>query len=421
MPDPEGPASAQPLAETTYFWERIRAVFTGLIEIIWQPGAAVALLIAIRYYDAGTVPKSLISGSGFIGFLLTPLTLSLFAHSRWPIHRSMATLFLITGGLLAAIPFAPSLAGFVALATLAHIVMVQYTPLYTEMYGTHFTTEQRGHRIGTVFILVGAVTITANLIVGELLDIRLDYFRPYLVLAAFCCLGSAWCLSHIPCKPLQPEKVGNPLKNLGLPVKDRLFGWMLISWMLLGFGNLMTLPLRTEYMANPRFGINASNQTILFITGAVPLLFRLLASRALGRLFDRWNLITLRLFLNSLFLVLVLIFFNTRNLWLLGVSMAFLGTAMAGGKITWSLWVTKLAPPGQASAYMSIHMLSTGIRGSIAPFVGFALIDHMEPRMVGFIGIGLMIASTLMFLPARPHMAIRTREVDAMALNPNDD
>jgi predicted MFS family arabinose efflux permease len=204
-------------------------------------------------------------------------------------------------------------------------------------------------------------------------------------------------------------------------VKDRLFGWMLLSWMLLGFGNLMTLPLRTEYMANPRFGINATNQEILFITGAVPLIFRLMASRALGKLFDRWNLVTLRLFLNSLFLVSVLIFFNTRNLWLLGLSMAFLGTAMAGGKITWSLWVTKLAPSGQASAYMSIHMLSTGLRGSIAPFVGFALIEGMPPRDVSFIGIGLMLISTLMFLPARPHMDIRTREIDAMALNPNDE
>jgi len=408
------------LADTTYYWERIRGIFTGLIEVLWMPGSGVALLVTSRYFEGGVLSKGLISASGFIGFLFTPLTLSLFAMMRWPIHRNMSLLYLLGAVCLFILPFFDSLEVFVGLAMLAHVLLVQYTPMFTEMYGAHFTTTQRGHRISTVFLIGGACSILASLASGYLLDLQLNLYRPLVWVVAAACVASAACLSQIPTKPLQKEKVGNPLRNLSLPIKDRLFGWMLLSWMLLGFGNLMTLPLRVEYMVNPRFGIEASNLSVLIVTGAIPVLFRLLASRSLGRLFDRWNLVTLRLFLNSLFLLSIVIFFNSRSLWLLGVSMAFLGTAMAGGRITWSLWVTKLAPPGKASSYMSVHMLSTGLRGSTAPFLGFYLLNRMEPEHVGWLGTAMIVVSTLMFLPARPHMALRTQKVDAMALNPQD-
>ncbi|MDF3129238.1 MFS transporter [Kiritimatiellaeota bacterium B1221] len=404
--------SAEALADRTYFWERIRSLFTGFIEIIWQPGAAVALLVAIRHFELGTVPKSIISASGPIGFLLTPLSLSLFAHSRLPIQKAMALLFILTGLLLFLIPWVPGAMAYVVLVSLAHIVMVQYTPMYTEMYSNHFTTTQRGHRISTVFIIAGAVSVVANIVAGELLDFELGLYKHLMVMAAICCGFSAWSLWQIPSDPLLPEQVGHPLKNLSLAWRDKLFGWLLSSWMLLGFGNLMTLPLRTEYMANPRFGIDASNQMILFITGAVPLLCRLLASRMLGKMFDRWNLVKLRMMLNILFLVSVLLFFSTTHLWVMGISMALLGTAMAGGRIAWSLWVTKLAGPGQTSAYMSVHMFMTGLRGTLAPFIGFALIECFSAKEVSWMGVSLIVLSTLMFLPAVGHMHRRGEELE---------
>ena len=42
------------------------------------------------------------------------------------------------------------------------------------------------------------------------------------------------------------------MRALGYAKQDRLFRRVLISWMLLGFGNLMMLPLRVEYLANPK-------------------------------------------------------------------------------------------------------------------------------------------------------------------------
>jgi hypothetical protein len=406
--------STDPLAERTYFWERVRSVFTGVIEVVWQPGAAVALLVAIRYYDGDVIHKGVISGAKAMGFLFAPLTLSLFAHSRQPITRVMAGILGLTGLILLAVPWSPGLMSYMILVSLGSMVMAQYLPMNTEMYGTHFTTGQRGHRIGTVFIIGCAVSAATQYLTGAMLDARLDLFRGFMVVAALCCFASAFCLLKIPSRPLNPEHVGHPWKNIGLVWKDRLFGWLLSSWMLLGIGNLMTLPLRVEYMADPRFGIDASNRAILLVTGAVPLISRLFTTRWLGILFDRWNLVTLRMFLNSLFALSMLFFFNTKNIWVMGASMAVLGAAMAGGRISWTLWVTKLTPPDKTSAYMSVHMFSTGIRGSFAPFLGFALIERFTIFQVSLAGIALTLLSTLMFLPARKYVARRGVELEAV-------
>lgn len=406
------------LAQQTFYWERIRSLFTGFIEVLWQPGASVALLIAIRYYDVGSEFKSFISAAYPMGFVLTPLSLSLFAFTKRPIHQLMGFLFILTGFLLLLIPIVNEAVWFVILSVMATMVMAQYIPMYTEMYSRNFTTAFRGKRISTVFIIGGGVSIVANLLIGELLDYKLELFKLVMAFGGVACWASAFCMFQIPSEPLDKSNIGKPWKNLSLAWKDKLFGWLLSSWMLLGFGNLMTLPLRTEYMANPRFGIDASNQTILLITGAIPLLCRLAASRALGKLFDRWNLVNLRILLNLMFLTSIIGFFSTRNLWVMGFSMVLLGIAMAGGRIAWSLWVTKLAPPGKTSSYMMVHMFSTGLRGTAAPFIGFALIESFSALQVSAMGTVLIVVSTLMFIPARTHMELRGRELDAMALDP---
>lgn len=399
--------SPEELARITYRWERIRSLLTGFLEVIWQPGASVALLVAIRYFDADFFSKGIVSATNFLGFLFAPITLSLFARGGRPITRNMAALYGGTAVFLFCAAGSTQLGFYVSFMALAHITLMQHLPMNTEMYGMHFTTGQRGHRISTVFLIAGSVSAVASLGVGRLLDIDLNLYRFVFAAAGGCALGIAACLLQVPSRPLNPAKVGHPLRNLRLIREDGLFAWMLLSWMLLGFGNLMTLPLRIEYMANPDFGINASNQTILLITGVVPLVSRLIMTRLLGKLFDRMNLVWLRMLLNLLLLASMLLFFSTPRLPVMALGMALLGSGMAGGRILWTLWVTKLAPPDQTSAYMSVHMMSTGLRGSVAPFVGYLLIDHLPLLQVALIGSGLTLISTLMFFPARHAMADR--------------
>ena len=86
--------------------------------------------------------------------------------------------------------------------------------------------------------------------------------------------------------------------------------------------------------------------------------------------------------------------------------MALQGLAFGGGKIFWSLWVTKIAPEEKASTYMSIHMALTGLRGSLAPFIGYAILSRSNPAYVATVGMTLIVASIMLFELTRGHRAL---------------
>jgi predicted MFS family arabinose efflux permease len=88
--------------------------------------------------------------------------------------------------------------------------------------------------------------------------------------------------------------------------------------------------------------------------------------------------------------------------------MTFQGIAMGGGKIFWGLWVTKIAPPEKASAYMSIHMALTGFRGTLAPFLGYWILASSSPALVAWVGLALIAAAMLLFQTLYGHHRLTT-------------
>ena len=236
---------------------------------------------------------------------------------------------------------------------------------------------------------------------GRLLDYDLSYYTVIFAAGSLATLVFALAFFKMPSEAIKGISKKNPWHSISLVWKDKLFAWMLLGWMVVGLGTLMTFPIRIEYMANPRYGIDASNEQIGLILGAVPMIARLLSTKIWGYFFDHVNMITLRIILNSLIMVSFLIYFNTTNLWLMGVATGLFGLAFGGGSVMWQLWVTKIAPPDQTAAYMSVHSAFTGIRGLLAPFLGYALLQWSGPVIVGWVAAALIGAATIIFLPAR--------------------
>ena len=388
----------------TYARDKLRAPFMGLLEAGLQ---AFPLLIAIRYFDAPENTKAFIAGSGPMGFLITPITLFIAAKLRARPAQAAAITFIATAVFVAGATFVQSMLFFTIFIIASQVAKVQHGPLMVQVYASNYLAEERGRRVTTPLMLIAFSSMVFSFIGGELLDIEITYYRIFFALMIIAALFSAWALWTIPADRLSVQNVGNPWENFSLIWKDRLFGFLLGSWMLLGLGNLLALPIRIEYLANPDYGVNVSNKTIAVLMVLVPSAAQLLSTKLWGHFFDKLHFVTTRNLLNVCFLASIALFFFTTNLTLLTLSMVFQGVAMGGGKIFWGLWVTKIAPKEKASSYMSIHMALTGLRGTLAPFLGYWILVESSPRAVAFTGMILMAASILLFEVVRGHRRLK--------------
>ncbi|MEX2382128.1 MAG: MFS transporter [Opitutales bacterium] len=378
----------------TFRYDLVRGTCQGFLET----GAhTFALLIAVRVFEASPALKAFLAGAGPYGLLLTPV--SLYIVSRLQISAASAASFFFFAASLSLVVAAMTsdLATFVAATVFAFFMIGQHAPLMVHIYSQNYDSRNRGALLSNSIVLsVTAATLFAFL-GGKALDVDLERYRSIILTLALASLIAAWAIRRMPSSPLSAGvKSWNPLKDLSYAWKDKLFGGMLIIWMLMGLGNLMTLPLRVEYMANPRFGIDATNAEIALMTAVIPSLVRILTTHIWGILFDRLNFAVVRTLLNSCFFIGILLFFNSESLFMLGVASAIFGLGMAGGNIAWSLWVTKIAPDDKVATYMSIHTFTTGLRGVVAPFLGFFLLAIYPPELVAWLAallIGLSIMS----------------------------
>jgi MFS family permease len=387
-------------AAATYRNDVLRAPFYGILEAGWS---TFALLIAIRHFGAPESYKAFIAAAWPIGFLLTPLTLYYVAKRGIRPSLASASMFGLAALLMVGATVIQSLTIFTVFIITSQMATVQQGPLMIQIYAENYPPSERGKRMTTPFILTATSMIVFSLLGGWLLDLSINYYHLLFVIMVLAAAACGWATNRIPSIPLSTEHVGNPWQNFSLIWKDKLFGYLLGSWMLLGLGNLITMPIRVEYLANPKFGINADNATIAFLLVVVPAAARILSTKVWGSLFDQLHFITTRNLLNAFFLFGIAGFFFTKNIILLTVAMILVGLATGGGKIIWSLWVTKIAPHEKISSYMSIHMALTGFRGTMAPFIGYWILSNSAPKGVAFVGMILIFVSIVLFECVRHH------------------
>jgi MFS family permease len=393
----------QGVVKNTQKYDLWRNLFNGIVEAGF---ASTALLVAIRYFEASDSAKSLIAGGSCLGFLLAPGFLLLIGKSRTPVSRICALLTLGTacGILLSAT--AKSYWAYAGWLIIACVLIGQVPSLMVHIYSRNYRSGERGRKISGNLMLSAIVGAVTALLVGWLLDQDLSNFRPLAVVMSLLCLCTAYFHLHIPSEPLKPN-TGGLSRDLRHALKDRLFSWMLTGWMLMGIGNLVTIPLRVEYLANPAYGINASNTVVLAITLVVPLVTRVASIPVWGWAFDRFNLAFVRIAINLFFLVGLFLYFRTQDFVFLCLAAALIGWATGGGTMAWTLWVTKVAPSGRESSYMSIHSFFTGVRGVPAPFVGYWILTTLGASQVAWTSAILIGLSCLIFLKLSSDQRLR--------------
>ncbi|MGF1485182.1 MAG: MFS transporter [Opitutales bacterium] len=413
---PIPPYDARKLSRITFRADLGRGFCFGFAEACWE---SLFLLIAIRVFQGGGTGieglgdaetktlKSILLAGGFLGLLLSPISLNVASRLGLPVSWIASGYLFISGTIAASALFAESLEVFVACAALSQLFATSSAPLRTQIYSNNYQRHERGTRVATTLMLAAAVSSLFALGGGALLDLDLDYYRVIIGLMALSTFGGVFFTARIPSRPLQRRDAGNIFQNLGLLRSDATFGIMIAAWFLMGLGNLMMRGLKTEYLVQPAYGIVANNSTVSLLTWTLPVIFRLLSIQFWGLLFDRIAFLYMRILISTCFLVGILIYFNNTNVWLIGVGAAVMGLGAGGGNIAWNLWVTKLAPPERTGAYMSIHTGFTGLRGTMAPFLGYYLLDTIDPTGAAWTAAGLILASIVIFWGIRRDPRIR--------------
>jgi MFS family permease len=375
---------------------------------------SVLLTIAIKQFDASGLVKGTIAAAGGVGLLMSPLVTSLARHLARPVMTIAAAIAAV-----GAVGLALAASGALPLLVVGTIIGIAsinaMVPLITHTYETNFPAAERGKRVSWGMSLRVAVAALSGLVMGGVLNDDLGRWWTLLLAGAVALLVLAVLHLLMPSEPLAhvPGTPNRPWPHFHLIGEDRRLRLTLAAWMLMGFGNLMLLPLRVEFLANDEYGISADAARITLLTVTVPSVFRLLSIPVFGRLFDRLSFFASRIAVNMLFALYVAAFFTgTSDIGLL-IGAITLGIASAGGDLMWSLWVTKFAPPGRVADYMGLHTFFTGIRAVTAPLLAFVVIEYLALSTVAIAAALMMVLSSLVLLPeARAERALGARTGD---------
>ncbi len=376
-----------------------RSIPAGVLDTM---ASTFGMLIAVRVFHLGQFEKSIFLSATSGGLITSLFVIPILLRAKSTIGRT-ASRVQIAGGfcMSLAVLFPKEPWVFILGLSSGLFCFSMQIPLMTQIYRLNYPEAQRGRLYAFTGVTRAAAAVAFGFWGGWLLGLNIDHYSWLLMCFAAAGFLSGWWTQSLPSTTWDSDSGETRLWSaLKWVKKDRDFRTLLISWMLMGIGNLIASSLFVEYLANPKHRINLPEQEVAWITGVVPVVLRMLSSYPWGLIYDRVGLLTVRSILNVIFAVAILTFFLGKShlAWVLG--MGLWGLANAGGNVTWGLWVTKLAPKHAVAEYMSVHSFLTGLRGILAPPLAFAALTVMSFQTLAMI-CGALILSASAFITVR--------------------
>ena len=328
--------------QKTFLIEMLRAGPMGVLEFLFVPLAG---LVALKYYDATDWQKALllaVSEAGLIAtFIVVPLIRRLNCQAT---HAAAIFNFLGAAGIAFAATFSDSLWHYMIGLGFGFFILMLSLPVLTQIYQNNLPESKRGKIVATASIFRGLIAIAFAWNAGKWIDSDINNFKPLLWIFAIAASLNGLAMWVMP-KVKTAKGSTNPFSAFKWLKKDKQFRTLIISWMLMGLGNLTALKIWTEYFANSDYGNGFSAFQVTLLTFIIPQTVKIAFTYPWGWLFDRMNFYLLRIILNVLFCAAILVVFYGQSFWVIAIGTGLQGLAFAGGSIAWMLWVTKIAPP----------------------------------------------------------------------------
>ena len=335
-------------SDLTFRFDILRGGLLGLQQA-WVH--TFALVILIKYFDGSDFLKSMVFGSSFLGMIASTIygpSIGNFLKSK---SAAVAFPIFACGLLMVLVSLSTNVVFYSTIIGLAFMVLPTHLPLLSSIYHDNFRTANRGLLVSYSIIMAQLVAAIATWIGGFALDASLENFRWMAVISGIGLIIGSFFTNKIPSKSI----ASNPpsLKAFQYLYKDPLFGYIILAWFIFGFANLWVMPIRIKYLS---VELNLNPSTIAIIYGVIPEIARFLLTPIWARIFDRYNFIALRIVLNGFLLMGVLLFFWSKNIYIISLGSALYGVGFAGGRVAWALWTTKMVPKERTADYMAVHV-----------------------------------------------------------------
>ncbi len=284
-------------------------------------------------------------------------------------------------------------------------------PARNSIYQRNINEKRRARVFGLTISLGMAVSMVFTFIAGRMLDNHEDTFRLILVFTGICGFISSAVLSLI---RTQDPAIDTPRQKLSRrqtmmePVfgtfkllrENKAFARFERSFSIYGMGFIMMQPIIPIYLVDK---LHLSYTTNFLAKGIVSQLGMLLLSPLFGRLHDRmhpFRFISIAFGMLMVFPILIVISSLLQGDPLLPVIIVFVaylvfGIAMTAVNMAWNMGSIFFAGKQDASIFQSVHVTMTGIRGLIAPALGFALLRIFNITMVFVVAAGFLLTASI--------------------------
>ncbi len=370
----------------------------GVDGVIQALTDSIFILVAIQFFAVGDFWKGLIPSSRFIGYFLSSPLNAVLNRSGIRRSRTFFALTLTAAAALALGSIVPNGVVYAIAVSLCSAACHLRQPFFTDLYGEFYHSENRARQISLGLRLNLAITLGTGLGCGYILDQNLNWWRWINGCTVVFLLAVAFFLLRL---PERNSSIRNEswLSAITLPFRNARFVYVETAWMLVGFGNLWTLPLRAIYLAESERGMALSPSMVTLILVVIPVGFQFLFNRFWARRYHEISFPAMRIAINAFFAVAIPLCFFTTSIPLIMISSALLGIGLSGTPFIWQLWVTRIVRIEDIRMYQSAHALLAGLRGMIAPFIGFMVLKELTFKQMGAISSALTVLSCLMMIP----------------------
>ena len=306
----------------------IRSGPMGMLEFLFVPLAG---LVALKYYNASDWQKAFLLSISEAGLIATFIIVPLIRRLRWQATHAAAIFSLLgAAGIAFTAAYSDSLISYMAGLGFAFFILMLPLPLITQIYRTNFPEAKRGKILAIASILRGIIGIAFAWKAGQWIDSDIENFKP--LLWVFVCVSLLNAIAFWLMPKVETAKGStNPFSAFKWLKRDKKFRTLIVSWMLMGLGNLTALKIWTEYFANDQYGNGFSAFEVTLLTFIIPQSVKILFTYPWGWLFDRMNFYLLRIILNVLFGAAIIVVFYGQTFWVIAIGTGLQGLAFAGG------------------------------------------------------------------------------------------